>query len=189
MPVRCLVLDVPLLLLMIAVNTCSTSACSVGDDHCDGNVAWVCNGGGDKGPLRWEFHPCEDNTTCIKGTCFTDPLIPCNTSEIGQWTCSADQRYVGLCSHAGYWGWNTSHPCELTRQETCQKATVIQDGQSLVLAQCVLTPLSSCRPDFPNPGCLDTAVTDCTPIGYRARVRDCAVEGMICQDGACGMAL
>lgn len=185
MPFRRLSLTVLSSALTIVANACSADQCSMGHDYCDGNVAWVCNGGGDKGPLVWESQKCEDGSTCFNGACFTDPLMPCSASEIGQWTCTPDRRYIGLCSPAGYWGWDTSHSCEAARQEICQEAQILQDGQALVLAQCVLTPVSKCPPESSNPTCVEDAVTDCTSIGYRARVRDCAAAGLVCRKGEC----
>lgn len=170
----------------MALQACGDDVCSPEDDHCQGNVAWVCNGGGDKGPLHWESQDCgREDLVCRNGVCFATPLVPCSLEEAGQWTCDPTGRVPGRCSEAGFWGWDVSRPCDPDRDETCATGQVVQDGQTITLAMCVLATPTACSAESSGPACDGDRVTDCTPIGRLAIVRDCAADGMVCGQGTC----
>ncbi|MBP7125611.1 hypothetical protein KBD49_04515 [Myxococcota bacterium] len=172
--------------LAVLLDSCSDDECAVEDDHCRGNVAWVCNGGGDKGPLKWETWDCDrEGLLCRNGACFAEPLVPCDPGDAGQWTCDPEGRMPGRCSEQGFWGWDASHRCEPDRNETCATGRITQDGQEVTLALCVLDPPSDCSPGTATRRCQGDLVIECTPIGLWGITTDCHAAGETCFEGTC----
>ena len=170
-------------LLALPFSACAGAECSSGSGHCDGNVAWACNGGGDKGPLKWETTTCGAGTTCENGVCFADPPVACKADRVGTWGCDPSNTYPGQCLAAGYWAWALDRKCATSSGFTCQSGKVVQDGTEVWMAACVLN--STCPPTSSTPLCHNDIVTACTPLGMEGWVRDCAAEGKVCGNGTC----
>ena len=162
---------------------CQDAECSSGDDHCDGSVAWACNGGGDKGALKWETRTCEEGTTCKGGVCFSPPLVACLPEQEGQWGCNPARTYPGQCTAACYWAWDLGQYCE-PPDTRCELGWIDDNGTQVSAAMCVM-PLSTCPPQSSTRVCHNDIVTACTPLGFQGKVQDCAAEGKVCRNGAC----
>jgi hypothetical protein len=209
---------------------CSSDECPVEDAYCDGNVAHYCNGGGDKGPLKWESSECSGGTICMKGACLVQPLVACSTPHAR--ACSEDGQRAGQCLSSGYWRWEET--CDAALGETCLPGST--HGADEPNPACVFPSLGTCSPGLmmchqdlalycyngywkifytcnsvtrkachlvddgqaycfsPNdeecstndrPACRGNQILECTADGHRVMSRDCALDGLFCQNGTC----
>ena len=116
-------------LCCLAIPGCTEgSRCfSSSTDHCEDNVAWVCNGGGDKGALRWETYDCGTDLVCVEGSCLYEPLVTCAAAQVDTYTCDATGRFVGRCTAIGYWAWDKDNPCDATPDQVCRDGACVPE--------------------------------------------------------------
>ncbi len=214
---------------------CSDDTCTDDKAYCDGNVAHYCNGGGDKGPIKWESLTCEPGLICMKGDCLIPPVVACSTPDSS--ACFEDGQVPAFCRRSGYWMWQQR--CDATLGEACVSG-VSRDSNERTWAACLVPSLGTCTemsprmcyqnralacyagywrldnicdsslgeachvsppgaspwarcfsPDketcsgFEMPVCRDSQILECAAEGRWAMTRDCAVDGLDCQNGAC----
>lgn len=173
-----------MVLLLCGLAACgSDQQCSARSvPYCDGQTAWFCNGGGDKGPLKWESHACSADQQCIRGQCLSEPLVSCPEEKRGREGCSPDGLHLGWCTDAGYWSW--MFVCDPKLNSVCEERVVNDSGHDEMRVSCVLTSHETCA-EQDSRACRGDVRLECTGNGLWGWPRDCAAEGMVCREGEC----